>query len=81
MKYLKAFSFIMKCAAILAVLLGGCKLLFVTCAALDPLLTAVLAWLADLSGVFAVVIVIGFVLWIFADVCDKQRREERKGKC
>lgn len=77
MKYLKAIDFILKVAALLAALLGGCKLLFVTCAALDPLLTAVLAWLADLSGVFAVVIVIGFVLWIFADVCDEQRREEK----
>jgi protein-S-isoprenylcysteine O-methyltransferase Ste14 len=77
MKYLKAFYFIAKVAALLAVLLGGCKLLFATCAALDPMLDAVLAWLTDLSGVIAVVIVIGFVLWIFADVCDKQRREER----
>lgn len=81
MKYLKAIDFILKVAALLAVLLGGCKLLFVTCAALDPLLTAVLAWLADLSGVFAVVIVIGFVLWIFADVCDEQAGKERNGKC
>ena len=81
MKYLKAIDFILKVASLLAVLLGGCKLLFATCAALDPMLDAVLAWLTDLSGVFAVVIVIGFVLWIFADVCDKQRREERKGKC
>lgn len=77
MKYLKAIDFILKVAALLAALLGGCKLLFVTCAALDPLLTAVLAWLADLSGVFAVVIVIGFVLWIFADVCDAQKRKEK----
>ena len=76
MKYLKAIDFILKVAALLAALLGGCKLLFVTCAALDPLLTAVLAWLADLSGVFATVIVIGFVLWIFADVCDEQAGKE-----
>lgn len=80
MKYLKAIDFILKVAALLAVLLGGCKLLFVTCAALDPILDAVLNWLADLSGVFAVVIVIGFVLWIFADVCDAQARKER-GQC
>ena len=80
MKYLKAIDFILKVASLLAALLGGCKLLFVTCAALDPLLTAVLAWLADLSGVFAVVIVIGFALWIFADVCDAQAGKER-GQC
>lgn len=78
MKYLKAINFILKVSAFIAVLLGGCKLLFVTCAALDPILDAVLNWLADLSGVFAVIAVVGFTVWIFGDVCDAQAREERR---
>lgn len=81
MKYLKVLGYISKVAAIIAAILGFCKLLFVTCAALDPLFDAVFAWMVDMSGVFAAVIVIGMVVWVFGDVCDEQAREERKDKC
>ena len=47
MKYLKAIDFILKVAALLAALLGGCKLLFVTCAALKA---AIVRWFVKAYG-------------------------------
>lgn len=77
MKYLKALYFILKTVTIAVLVFGGCKLLFVTCAALDPMLTAVTRWMADRAIVIATVIVIAFILWIFGDACDEQKRKEK----
>ena len=81
MKYINALLFFAQVAVCAAVILGGFRLIGALCTATMPLLDALFAWLAARVLPIAVTIVIGFVLWIFADVCDAQVREERNGKC
>ena len=81
MKYIKTLYFLARVVVCGAVILGCVWLAGTLCAATMPLLDALFAWFAARALPIAVTIVIGFVVWIFADVCDKQRREERKGKC
>ena len=80
MKYTKAFLLIAQIAAVFMAILVAGKLVCVLCAAVDPPLTALLAWLCDNAIVFAVIAVVGFIVWIFGDICDAQARKER-GRC
>ena len=77
MKYLKALYFLAQVAAVCAVIIGAAKGVCLLCAAVTPLLGALLAWLGDHAIVIAVLIVIGFFLWIFGDICDEQVEKER----
>jgi hypothetical protein len=80
MKYLKALYFLAQVVVCTAVILGGVRLAGALCTATMPLLDALLAWLAARALPIAVTVVIGFVVWIFGDVCDAQARKER-GRC
>lgn len=78
MKYLKALYFLAQVAVCAAVILGGARLAGALCAATMPLLDTLLDWLSVHALPIAVTVVIGFVVWIFGDVCDAQAREERR---
>ena len=80
-KYINALLFFAQVAVCAAVILGGVRLIGALCAATMPLLDALFAWFAARALPIVVTVVIGFVLWIFGDICDKQAREERNGKC
>ena len=80
MKYIKTLHFLAQIAAVFMAILVAGKLVCVLCAAVDPPLTALLAWMCDNAIVFAVIAVVGFTVWIFGDICDAQARKER-GKC
>ena len=77
MKYLKAFQFIMQVVLgvglIMAAIYGVCLL----CSALLPVVSAVIDWMASHAIVGAMVCAIGFTLWFFGDVCDKQAGKEK----
>jgi len=77
MKYIKTLYFLAQVAACAAVILGCVWLAGALCTATMPLLDALLAWLAARALPIAVTVVIGFVVWIFGDVCDAQARKER----
>lgn len=79
-KYINALLFFTQVAVCAAVILGGVRLIGALCTATMPLLDALFAWLAARALPIAVTIVIGFVVWIFGDVCDAQARKER-GRC
>ena len=80
-KYLKALLFSAQVVVCAAVILGGVRLIGALCTATMPLLDALFAWLAARALPIAVTVIVGFTVWIFGDVCDKQAREERNGKC
>jgi TRAP-type C4-dicarboxylate transport system permease small subunit len=78
MKYLKTLYFIAQVAICIAVILGGVRLAGALCTATMPLLDALFAWLAARALPIAVTIIVGFIVWIFGDVCDAQARKERR---
>jgi len=81
MKYIKTLYFLAQVVVCTAVILGGVRLIGALCTATMPLLDALFAWLAARALPIAVTVVIGFIVWIFGDVCDAQAWEERNGKC
>lgn len=78
MKYIKAAYFLAQVVVCGAVILGGARLAGALCAATMPLLDTLLDWLSVHALPIAVTVVIGFILWIFGDVCDAQARKERQ---
>lgn len=77
MKYIKAAYFLARVVVCGAVILGCIWLAGTLCTATMPLLDTLLDWLSVHALPIAVTVVIGFVVWIFGDVCDAQARKER----
>lgn len=78
MKYIRTLFFLAQVVTCAAVILGGARLAGMLCSATMPLIDALLLWLEVHALPIAVTVVIGFLLWIFGDVCDAQVREERR---
>lgn len=77
MKYMRVLYYIAACGFLLVGLLVAIKLICLTFGAIEPLLDAVLVWMQEHAIVGGLLCAIGFTVWIFADVCDEQRREEK----
>ena len=80
-KYFRAFYFLMQVGLVLLALLFGLRMVAAIMAAATPILDAVIAWLYDHAIVGGLMVGIAFLVWWFADECDRQVREEHKDKC
>lgn len=77
MKYAKAFYFIASVGLVLLAFLFGLRMLAAIMAASEPVLDAIIAWVYDRSTAIGVTVAVGFLVWWFADECDRQKRKEK----
>jgi len=75
-KYLRTLSFIICSIALFVLLFAVLRVICLLFAALMPIIDGVLFWLGDHALVFALVVVIGMLLWVFGDSCDEQVERE-----
>lgn len=78
MKYTKAFLLIAQIGAALVALACGLRIVCGLLAACIPVLDAVLGWMYDHAVVGGMMLGIAFLVWWFADECQKQVEKERK---
>ena len=76
MKYIHVFNMIIIVVGLFVAFFAALRVIGLLFAILMPIIDGVLFWLGDHALVFALVVVIGMLLWIFGDTCDEQKRKE-----
>lgn len=78
MKYTKAFLFIAQIGAALVAVACGLRIISGLFAACIPVLDAVLGWMYNHAIVGGLMFGIAFLVWWFADECEKQKERENR---
>ena len=77
MKYTRVFYFLAQLGLVLLALLFGLRMVAAIFAVVTPILDAVIAWLYDRAIVGGLMVGIAYLVWWFADECDRQKRKEK----
>lgn len=77
MKYAKAFYFLASVGLVLLAFLFGLRMLGAIMAAVTPVIDSIIRWMYDHAIVGGLLLAIGFLVWWFADECDRQKRKEK----
>ena len=77
MKYAKAFYFLASVGLVLLAFLFGLRMLGAIMAAVTPVIDSIIRWMYDHAIVGGLLLAIGFLIWWFADECDRQKRKEK----
>ena len=77
MKYAKAFYFLASVGLVLLAFLFGLRMLGAIMVAVTPVIDSIIRWMYDHAIVGGLLLAIGFLVWWFADECDRQKRKEK----
>ena len=77
MKYLKTFFFLAQLGLVLLAVLFGLRMVGAIFAVVTPILDAVIAWLYDRAIVGGLMVGIAYLVWWFAEECDRQKKKEK----
>lgn len=78
MKYMKVLWCILAVGFLLVGLIFAAKMLCIIMAVISPAVDAIIGWMFDNALVGGVMLAVAFLVWWFADECERQMRKERK---